>query len=154
MILYLKKWFWELRKSVPALEPTVSGIVNESVSRFLTSKRQFAKSKNKVKYSAFMPNRNGETSVYRTTGISSTEIWLIGEKFVRFPIAKSHGSCTLYGRGEVEVKEILDANLALVPNPTPHPRHADISDWPASKENRMMLATMLANKAILHLPPN
>lgn len=154
MIPYLKKLFKGLRKSAPRPEPTTNILANETVSRFLTSKSQFAKSKNIVKYSAFKPNRDGETSVYRTTGISNTEIWLIGEKFVRTPIAKRHGSCTLYGRGDIEAKEILNASLALVPKPKPHPRHADILNWPENNENRLMLAIMLANKATLHLPPD
>lgn len=143
-----------MRKSAHSPEPTASVLANENVSRFLTSKRQFARSKNIVKFSAFIPNRDGETSVYRTTGISDAKIWLIGEKFVRFPIAKVRGSCTLYGRGDIKAQEILNANLALVPKPMPHPRHADILDWPENKESRLMLAIMLADKSTLHLSPD
>lgn len=152
MIPYLKKLFKELRKSAPHPEPTIDIQANENVSRFLTSKKQFVKSKSKVKYGAFLPNRNGETSVYRTTGISNTDIWLIGEKFVRLPIAKRRGSCNLYGRGDIRAKEILNANFELVPKPRPHPRHADIMGWPENREHKQMLATMLASKSTLHLP--
>ena len=151
MIASLKKWFKELRPSVSEIQTKVEVPENDTVSRFLLSKNHFARSKNIVKYGAFLPNHDGETSVYRTTGLTEATIWQIGEKFVRIPISKSRHSCTLYGRGDIKAKEVVVANLDLVPKPIPHPRHADISNWPVSKKERQMLATILANKATLHL---
>ena len=152
MIAFLKKWLKGLGKSAPEPQPTASVSEIETVCRFLISKRHFAKSKSTIKYGALLPNQNGETSVYRMSGISDSEIWLIGEEFVRTPIAKERGSCSIYGRGDIEVKEVLEANLAVIPKPKPHPRHADIMNWPKGKEKKQMLATYLANKAILHFP--
>ncbi len=75
MIAFLKKWFKESRKFAPDPQPTPHILENETIARFLLSKNHFARTKNIVKYRAFLPNRDGETSVYRTTGIVDAEIW-------------------------------------------------------------------------------
>ncbi|MEW8509138.1 MAG: hypothetical protein AB2598_20850 [Candidatus Thiodiazotropha sp.] len=152
MIQFLKKLLKGLGKSDPDPEPTPDILENETISRFLTSSGHLAKSKRIVKYGAFLPNGNGETSVYRITGATNPDIWDIGENYVRAPIAKKRGSCNLHGRGDIEAKEILDTKLTIEPKPRPHPRHADIMSWPESKEEKQMLATELANKSVLHLP--
>lgn len=152
MTQFLKKLLKGWVKFDPEPQPTANVAENETISRFLTSSGYLAKSKRIVKYGAFLPNRNGETSVYRVTGISNTDTWKIGEKYVREPIARKRGSCSLHGRGDIEAIEIIDSKLTIKPKPTPHPRHADIIGWPESKEEKQMLATELANKAVLHLP--
>lgn len=107
MIQFLKKLLKGWAKSDPDPQPTTHILGNETISRFLTSSSHLAKTKHIVKYGVFLPNANGETSVYRVTGASNPDIWEIGEKHIRAPIAKNRGSCNLHGRGDIEAKEII-----------------------------------------------
>lgn len=51
----------------------------EILSRFATSKHHYRRLDNKISWNAFMPNRERETSVYRTNGMSAHEIWTLGD---------------------------------------------------------------------------
>ena len=51
----------------------------EILSRFILQTNWFSSSENRVKYAAFLPDKNGETSVFRTSGITNNEIWEIGD---------------------------------------------------------------------------
>ena len=60
---------------------------SENLSRFILHKKLYRASDDRVKHAAFMPNpNNGETSVFRTSGISDEEMaaW-VGEKFGQLP---------------------------------------------------------------------
>ncbi len=110
------------------------------------------KSNGRVKYNAYLPNNNDETSVYRLSGIENElDIWKIGDKYVREPRSRNGTSCTIYGRSEVSAEIILDNNLSITPQPTPHPRHADITNWPEDKPQKQMKATVLADESVLIL---
>ena len=54
----------------------------ENLSRFVTSKQYYRPSNNTIKWNAFMPNRNRETSVFRTYELSDDEIWALGERHI------------------------------------------------------------------------
>jgi len=139
---------WGKSKNRPL--PSEKIIDSEPISRFLISKRWFAKTTGRVKFAAYLPNKNGETSVYRFFGIKNEkEIWNIGEKHVREPREKKGGSCTIHGRSQVNSNVILENNLSILPQPLPHPRHADINNWPEDKPQRQMKATELANSSTL-----
>lgn len=55
---------------------------SEPLSRFITQKSYYRPSNKTVRHNAFMPNRNGETSVYRTIDLNDPEIFEIGQRFV------------------------------------------------------------------------
>jgi len=93
-----------------------------------------------------MPNRNGETSVYRTIDLSEKDIYEIGQSYVAEPLNKR-----LFGRTEIIVSAILDHDLRIEPHPHPHPRHANIVDWPEDTSKHKMIALELAACAHLHL---
>lgn len=93
-----------------------------------------------------MPNRNGETSVYRTIDLSEKEIYEIGQRYVAEVLGKG-----LLERAEIVVSTILEQDLRVEPYPDPHPRHANIVDWPEDKSKCRLIAIELAAAAQLHL---
>lgn len=94
-----------------------------------------------------MPANNGETSVYRTSGIGEKEILDIGKTYVADPQGK-----TVHARGDTVAKHITEIGLRIAAKRTPHVRHANIIGWPTAKDEQKMLAIELASKASLQLP--
>jgi hypothetical protein len=66
-----------------------------------------------------MPTKNGETSVFRTSGISDDEIWSLGDRHIQKEIL---------GRGDIVTSKVTDKGLEVVPDDTPE-RHANILGW-------------------------
>ena len=95
-----------------------------------------------------MPNKKGETSVFRIDDLSDSETWRIGKDVVLAAVAMNHNKRTLYGRGDIQVDDIFNVGLSVVPSPEPHPKHADIVKWPEDKIERKTLATHLADRTI------
>lgn len=93
-----------------------------------------------------MPNRQGETSIYRIDGLSDSEINEIGENYVSKLLDKP-----LLGRAEIFVSEVIEHNLNVVSAPNPHARHANITNWPNEREAVRMIAVELSAKARLRL---
>jgi len=122
---------------------------SEQIARYILSKRQFSASNRTVKYGAYLPAPDGETSVYRISNLSDDAIWTIGQEYV----AKS-SSRSLYGRGDTAAEVIMTTGLDIVPEVTPHPLHANIVNWPSEKDERKILAIEIANEAVLTLPPS
>lgn len=124
---------------------------DESITRFISQKTYFRPSNKTVRHNAFMPNRDGETSVYRIIGIDEAEIYEIGKEFYSDIIDKP-----LLGRADIVVLEILKHELTVEPEPAPHPRHANILNWPDEDEGskRRLIAVQLAAEAQLHLIEN
>ena len=119
---------------------------SEYVARFITQKSYYRPSNQTVRYNAFMPNRDGETSVYRITDINNTEINEIGHSFVADKLKQP-----LKGRAEIIVSNILEKKLKVEPDPNPHPRHANIIDWPEDRAKHRLIAIQLSEEAELHL---
>ncbi len=119
---------------------------SEPLARFITDKSYFRPSNKTVRHNAFMPNRDGETSVYRIIGLVDPEIFEIGRRFVADKRNKP-----LLGRADIEVLKILDRDLTVISDPVPHPRHANIVDWPEERERYRLIAVELADEAELHL---
>jgi len=127
-----------------SMEEVVSA--EEPIARFITGKDYYRPSNGTVKHNAFMPNGRGETSVYRTRDLIDDEIFGIGCVFFAEKIGKS-----LMGRADIAASEVFEKGLAIVSEPTPHPRHANIVDWPPDKSKIRMIAVELAAKATLKL---
>lgn len=122
---------------------------SEPTARFITQRSYYRSSDKTVKHNAYMPNKNGETSIYRTTGITDSEIYKIGQKYVGEEIGRS-----IKGHAEIVTSEIIKHELAVKADPSPHPRHANIIDWPEDKTKQRIIAVELADKALLHLIPH
>ncbi|MCP4414031.1 MAG: hypothetical protein GY808_15840 [Gammaproteobacteria bacterium] len=173
MIRYLRKLlsFWgkseaqsdsnptepELNATDPSVsdnpEPKLSADIgpDENISRFLTSTSHFSKTKGRIKYNAFLPAQDGDTSVYRTLGLSSQEISNIGEEYVRQPGLRNGRSVNIYGWAEVKARAVIkDTDIDILPEPTPHLRHANLTNWPDDNSKRKMQAVILADYALYH----
>ncbi len=121
---------------------------SESVSRFIMQKTYYRSSTQTVKYNAFMPNRDGESSVYRIIDLGDEEIFEIGRRFVADVMEKPK---PLLGRADIVVSKVLKRDLKVKPYPNPHPRHANIVNWPEDKLKHKIIALQLAEEADLHL---
>lgn len=119
---------------------------SEWLSRFITQKSYYRPSNHTVRHNAFMPNRQGKNSVYRIDDLPVEEIFKIGEDYVAKPQRKP-----LLGRADIVSSVIMDLELRIEPAPDPHPRHADIVDWPADDSKHKLIAIEIAEKAQLHL---
>jgi len=121
--------------------------VSEQIARYILSKRHISVANGIVRPAAYMPASNGETSVYRISDIAEKEVWDIGRKYVAGP-----GGRTLHARGDTPAVAITKTGLAIVPETTPHPLHANIVNWPSEKDEQKMLAVAIANEATLVTP--
>lgn len=114
----------------------------ERLSRYLPRKKSVVSLANKrVKYSAFLPNSNGRTSVYRTEALSEDEIWQLAATFVAPEIGD------VAARGDVSSEVLPSLGLSLDPDGVPHPRHANIIGWPGAKEAQKVKALVLESAA-------
>lgn len=120
--------------------------LSESVARFITQKTYYRSSNRTVRHNAFMPNRDRETSVYRIIDLDDVEIFAIGRHFVADEMKKP-----LIGRADIVVSKILERDLRVEPYPNPHPRHANIVDWPEDESKHKLIALELADEAELKL---
>jgi len=116
----------------------------EPLARFIFQKNHFSRQNNRVKYNAFLPNPDGETSVFRTDELSEQALWQTGEQ-VGFQRTQ-----TLYGRGDIRTDKVVEAGLSVQPKEPPK-HHANIVDWPVDKSERMSKAQQLAANARLLL---
>jgi len=119
---------------------------SERLSRFIFQKTYYRSSDLSVRHNAFMPNRNGETSVYRTSELEDDTIYNIGKNFVADIINKP-----LLGRADIIATNVFQKNLQVLSIPQPHPRHANITSWPEDKSERKLIAVELASEAHLNL---
>lgn len=137
----LKAFFLKTFYKTEHLPDNVSA--QEPISRFLFSKKQFTESTARISSGVFLPPKDSnQTSVYRTIDCSEKKIWWLAERYV--------GSTKpVLARVNIIVKHITDFELEIVPDCTPHPRHANIAKWPQSKSARKMIAAELTNRASL-----
>lgn len=123
---------------------------SERITRYLLNKSgRFSPESRRVKYAAFLPAKNGETSVYRTSSLDDSIVWNIGKQYVADPQSKE-----IKARGDLKALHVLKLGLEIEPTKLPHPRHANIINWPKEKDEQKMLAIELANQSLLLFPPD
>ncbi|MFZ3136188.1 MAG: hypothetical protein WA126_02215 [Thermodesulfovibrionales bacterium] len=88
-----------------------------------------------------MPDRNGETSVFRTSEISANNIWNIGRE-----VAKRRDK-PLIGRADIITAVVVSNGLQAVPQEPPE-KHANIIGWSSEKSEQKEVALILASEAI------
>ena len=121
----------------------------ETLARFLNSASLYAASKQLVKPAAFLPVKNGESSVHRHEENNLSLLWATGENVLEM-------GRTLYGAATLKADQIRDVGLDVAAN-VPPPRHANIVGWNNSanlddqKAKQKELASLLAQRAILIL---
>ncbi len=115
----------------------------ENLARFILQKRHI-RADNTVKYAAFFPNKNGETSVFRVSGITDNKIWSIGER----DVASEQGRQIL-GRADIKASIVISKELNIIPNEPPE-LHANITGWPDERSKQKEIALELASDAQFH----
>jgi hypothetical protein len=76
-----------------------------------------------------------------TEGLSSEQIWILGEK---------HVTTSIYGRAELTLAAVSEVGLKVKVDNKP-PRHANIIGWPNQKSKQKLYALKLADKSSLLL---
>lgn len=93
--------------------------------------------------------RRWETSIYRTDKCLSGAVWTLCSEHVddhaKPRIMKALGTCT--------AALILDQQLRFDADGRPHPRHANIIDWPESKHAQKIIQQKIAGNMTLELRP-
>ena len=112
--------------------------LEENISRFYFSKSD-VRPNNEIKHNVFMPPSHGRMSVYRTSCLTSQEIWEIGKTYVE----PSRGK-PIVGRADLKAIEIYSCELKINPTELPHPRHANIEGWVLNSEKDRLKALKLA----------
>lgn len=121
---------------------------SETLSRFVLDRSAIRSSDGTVKHTAFLPPKaNPTVSVYRTTDLVDANIWSIGREFVGVPRQK-----TVLGRADVLARAVRAQGLDVQPTTEPHPRHANIINWPGDTIDRL-IAVKLAQQSRLVLAP-
>ncbi|MFQ5779358.1 MAG: hypothetical protein ACE5HN_01070 [Nitrospiria bacterium] len=126
-------------------------VPTEVLTRYVLDRNSYKPSEVRVKHNAFMPPSSLRLSVYRSSELSENTIWELGDRNVAAPRSKP-----LIGRADILALAVLDADeeLKVEPDPTPHPRHANIAGWPAQKDKQKLIAIKLANNAKFFLKPS
>ena len=101
---------------------------DEVVTRYLLEKKEI-RNNGKLHWRALLPNREGETSVYRISEWSEQDIWVTG----LHDVAAARGK-VLIGRGDLKASSISDKALTLRHDDDPTSRHSDIIGWPEEKD--------------------
>lgn len=105
------------------------------VARFLFQSGHFSPQNKRIKPNAFLPI-DGATSVFLITDLTEEEIWecgkLAGQNRKQIPLA----------RGDLYIKDIEKTQLIVEIDNKP-PRHGNILNWPATKDERIAKAQEL-----------
>lgn len=126
---------------------------DERLTRFIFSKKSgFSVERMDVKYGAFIPPKKspGEISVYRTSSLTESEVWAIGEEYVK------RGDRTIKARADLSAGAVYDIdfiNLKVIPDPQPHELHANIVPIPIDREDRDEVLRELACLSKLVIAP-
>lgn len=123
----------------------------EVLARYIFNRKHYRPSDHTVKHNAFLPNKDGKTSVFHIFGLEEQEIWEIGDREVAPARQKP-----VLGRADIEQIEVTKLNLSVIDDESPS-KHANIVGWPEDddereeKAKRMSLAVELAESAQLYL---
>ncbi len=114
-------------------------IASESLARFVWHRKRLSQD-GRVKPSQFMPGPDGCLSVFRVPDPSTEAVRNVGNVHFRSPPPIAHAL--------VIAEQVTDMKLQLDPDDDPE-GHVGIVGWPELKEERMLLATRLADAAVV-----
>ncbi len=123
---------------------------NETLSRFILSKRHVNRETHLVKADAFVPHPYQELSVTRDREASENEIWTVGSD-----IAATR-SKELVGRADALAATYVGQGLNAFADPVPgNPNHVNVVGWPADdKPTQKLIAQEIAAVAKFHMTPS
>ena len=120
---------------------------DEPLGRFIVYSKWISNFDQTIKYHAFLPATDLNLSVYRTKNLDEESIWRLAQDNV---ISAMREMRTLYGRAEIIPFDVYSNKLEIDPNNIPK-RHANITNWPKDKHEKLIIAKELARKALLKL---
>ena len=122
---------------------------DELLARFIVNQNEFRPGDNTVKPKLFLPYRYVDLSVNRHRDSDTEELWQVGAA-----VAQSRKR-SLYGRADIKAGTCRIGSLDVLQKPhfPENPNHADITGFPAAKEDQMSLAQKLADSARHRIPP-
>lgn len=125
--------------NIPEVDP------QESLTRYILSRRHFRRESQTVKPDAFVPPSDGKMSMTRLLDVTDDEIWAVGREVA---IARDPPK-NLYGRSDVLTSTFLGQELRVIASPLPeNPNHADVTDWPMNdKPAQKLIAQEIARVA-------
>jgi hypothetical protein len=106
-----------------------------------------------VKPDLFIPFRLTELSVTRHRDATVDELWQMGRRVAALRQQK------LYGRSDVTASDCAVGPLSVVADPIlppdvpSNPNHANITGFPAAKEDQKALAIQIAHRASKRIAP-
>ncbi len=127
----------------------------EKLTRFIRYNRDFAKP-NIVRHQVFLPHKKKtDISVFRISELLDNEVWRIGLEHVQTD------ELPVLARADLSVSDVYDNNLKVIPDPQSHEAHANITGFPAEREEnktedrklRRSIARKLALVSELVMPP-
>lgn len=128
---------------------------NEILARYATQSGHFRPSDRQVKQSLFLPHPRQELSVTRHREATEDEIWRAGN-YVAVALNR-----TLYGRSDIRAGDCNVKTLRIVAKPIKdhpgvpdNPNHADLTGWPAAKQEQKAIALKLAAAATKLISPS
>ncbi len=141
--------FWKFWLSIFLRLDWVSRTVtpDERLCRFSFEKRYMRGS---ISPAAFMPPKTGGTPVYRTSGCTEKRVWLLGFLYVE---RKRRDSAKILGRADISADAALREELKIRPRLSPHPRHAELTNWPDDKPPQKDKAVALAQATSIYIRP-
>lgn len=110
---------------------------DEVLARFILFRGWIRHSDGTVKPDAFIPYPYPDLSVTRHIGLTTEEIWQIGQAVA------DKRPATLYGRADIQAGYAKRQSLRIVPTPEPK-NHANVTGWPKDKSAQKIIAQELA----------
>jgi hypothetical protein len=96
------------------------------------------------KLGAFLPKPSDpKISAMWRDKLSELEIWSIGD------LVGSTRSKQALARADFDAGAVSEAKLEIEPDPKPHPRHVNLSGWPADKAEQKSIALLLCARSTL-----
>ncbi len=145
---FLKRFYKRLGarwwSSLLGVGPHTNG---DLLARFLTSRSYFSAATGNVKSSGFMPPTDLRLSVFRITGLSSSDVWQIGRTHVARPPDRN-----VHARADFHTRSVSEVGLRLELDNIP-PTHASVTGWPTEKSARKLCALELARRSALRIAP-
>lgn len=125
----------------------------ELLARYITQAKQFRASDQSVKPDLFIPFRLTELSVTRHRDATVEELWQVGREVAALR------QQTFYGRSDVQASACNVGPLKVVPDPILppkkpiNPNHANVTGFPAAKDDQKALAIKIAHHASKRIAP-
>ena len=115
---------------------------DELLTRFIVTNNEF-RNDDTVRPRLFIPYKHVALSVNRHRDCSEEEMWNVG-----YSVAEERKR-TLHGRSDIRASSCRIGPLHVIPQPLlpANPNHADVTGFPATKEDQQALAHKLAAAA-------